>query len=397
MQFLPVAGQEDSPQTQQPDEAGIVELASLAEEGSSGEVCCGGPAPSRSTLFEKPGYELKGYVRAFLRKDGDDIPLVKTKLDRKDHRQTLLARLGIIRDDYRVPPGLYGTESPGADSPVLVTANYKLTFDFVRRELDGIDCWLLVLDTRGINVWCAAGKNTFSTDELVRQVENTRLAGKIEHRRLLIPQLGATGIAAHHVMLKCGFRVVYGPVRIADIGDFLDNDMQATEEMRSVTFTLWERFELIPVELYIFNKKIWWVFPLLFFLGALTPDFLSLADTWRRGLLSSAAIILGCTSGAMIVPLLLPWIPGRSFAFKGALTGLLFGGLLLWVSGAGPVEGTGLLLIFIAISSYLAMNFTGSTPYTSPTGVEKEMKGAIPLQAFALVAGALLWLAGPFI
>ncbi len=397
VQFLPVAGEENTRQQEQVAEAGIIELAGLAEEVDSGDVCCGGPAPPRSNPFEKPGYELKGYVRAFLRKNGDDIPLVKTSLDRRDRLGTLLARLGINRDDYRVPPGLYGTGSPDADSPVLVTANYKLSFDFLRRELAGIDCWLLVLDTCGVNVWCAAGKNTFSTDELVRQVENTRLAEKVNHRRLIVPQLGATGVAAHHVKLKCGFRVVYGPVRSSDIGQFLDNDMQASEKMRSITFTLWERFELIPVEFYIFGKKIWWVFPLLFLLAAPTPDFLSLTDVWRRGLLSSGAIILGAVSGAMIVPLLLPWIPGRSFAVKGALSGLLFGGLLAWLSGVRPVEGTGLLLVFTAISSYLAMNFTGSTPYTSPTGVEKEMKGAIPLQICALAAGVLMWLAGPFV
>ncbi|RXM20875.1 acetyl-CoA synthase subunit gamma, partial [Citrobacter sp. AAK_AS5] len=79
-------------------------------------------------------------------------------------------RWNIKRMDYRVAPGLYAVGEPTADSPVLVTANYKLTFDGLRSELGGVDAWMLVLDTLGVNVWCAAGKGTFSTAELARRV-----------------------------------------------------------------------------------------------------------------------------------------------------------------------------------------------------------------------------------
>jgi hypothetical protein len=49
------------------------------------------------------------------------------------------------------------------------------------------------------------------------------------------------------------------------------------------------------------------------------------------------------------------------------------------------------------VSSYLDMNFTGSTPFTSPSGVEWEMKRAIPLQTLATLVAAALWLLAPFI
>ena len=78
--------------------------------------------------------------------------------------------------DYRVEPGLYAVGSPTADSPVLVSANYKMSFDRLRSALPGVDAWILVLDTKGINVWCAAGKGTFGTDELVRRIEAARAA-----------------------------------------------------------------------------------------------------------------------------------------------------------------------------------------------------------------------------
>ncbi len=86
------------------------------------------------------------------------IPRVGAKLTRRDWLGTLKARLGVGRMNYKIDPGLYAVASPTAKSPVFVTANYKLSFDHLRRHLGGLDAWLLVLDTKGINVWCAAGK-----------------------------------------------------------------------------------------------------------------------------------------------------------------------------------------------------------------------------------------------
>ena len=56
---------------------------------------------------------------------------------------------------------------------MLVTANYKLSFDSLRFALATIDAWLLVTDTRGINVWCAAGKGTFSASEVCEVVRRS--------------------------------------------------------------------------------------------------------------------------------------------------------------------------------------------------------------------------------
>ena len=219
MRFLPIAEEKGGDSRTEAAEGSVIELADLVGE-EEGEVCCGGPPPPKTNPYEKPGYRLQGYVRAFLRRDGMDIPLVRTELAGEDRLGTLLARIGIIRDDYRVPPGLYGAGSPGEDSPVLVTANYKLTFDAVRRELAGLDCWLLVLDTCGINVWCAAGKKTFSTDELVRQVELTRLADK---GIMMIPAMGI--LPAMRVIAMPGAMpvamTVFGMVVIAMFGMIL--------------------------------------------------------------------------------------------------------------------------------------------------------------------------------
>ena len=142
---------------------------------------------------------------------------------------------------YRVDPGLYSLGSPTAEAKVFVTANYKLSFDHLRKGLNGLDAWILVLDTKGINVWCAAGKGTFGTDELVRRIGSEKLAEKVSHKNIIVPQLGAPGIAAHEVKKKTGFSVIYGPIRSKDIRTFVARNNTMTEKMRTVTFTLAER------------------------------------------------------------------------------------------------------------------------------------------------------------
>jgi CO dehydrogenase/acetyl-CoA synthase gamma subunit (corrinoid Fe-S protein) len=86
-----------------------------------------------------------------------------TRLSGKDRMGRFRSRVSGFRMYYRVDPGLYAVGSPNTDSPVLVSANYKLSFNTLRSNLDGLDAYILVLDTKGINVWCAAGKGTFGT------------------------------------------------------------------------------------------------------------------------------------------------------------------------------------------------------------------------------------------
>ena len=114
----------------------------------------------------------------------------------------------------------------------------------------------------------------------------------------------------------------------------------------------------------------------------------------------AVVVILALAVHAFVtLPLLLPWLPGRSFALKGAVVGLMAGLLLFAWGGTGlslPESGA-LLGGIVVASSYLGMNFTGSTPYTSPSGVEWEMRRAIPVQFF-LAAGALvLWVGTPLV
>ena len=138
---------------------------------------------------------------------GGDVSRVGTELTFTDRLGSAAARWGIGRMHYVVAPGLYRVGEPGPDAPVLVTANYKMSFDRLRCELGGLDAWILVLDTKGINVWCAAGKGTFGTDELVGRIAAVHLQERVSHRTLILPQLGAVGVAAR-VLRGAGMRAV---------------------------------------------------------------------------------------------------------------------------------------------------------------------------------------------
>jgi len=315
------------------------------------------------------------------------VARISSRLRLQDHLGRWRVRWGIGRNSYMVPPGLYALGSPGPESPVVVTANYKVSYDLVRSSLDGQNLWLLVLETYGINVWCAAGKGSFGTAELIRRVQRTGLGQVINHRTLLLPILGAPGVAAHEVARQTGFEVRYAAIRIADLPEFLGNGMNTTPAMRELTFTLSERLAVVPVELVLSLRFTLPVAALVLTIGWWSQDF-------SAGVAGCIAFLGAIAAGAVVVPVLLPWLPGVSFAFKGMVSGLLWSGF--WVQWAGKYFSlpavVGAILVLTTVSSFYALNFTGSTPFTSRSGVRKEMRAALPMMAVALLMTAVLWL-----
>jgi hypothetical protein len=350
--------------------------------------------------MHRPGFSLCHYVDGFAASAVGPVPRVRTRPDLIDRLGTLMVRVGIRRMAHLVVPGLYAVGSPDRSSPVLATANYKLSFDALRFSLAGQDAWVLVLDTRGVNVWCAAGKGTLSTDELVRRVQATRLAEVTERREIVLPQLAATGVSAFKARRACGFAVLWGPVRASDLPAFLATGQKAAAPMRRVTFTLAERLVLVPVEISLALRPLAGALLAAFALAGaragIGPGPFSLAAAGEGGTWLGLALLAGTLMGCLGLPLLLPWLPGRMFSLKAGLLGLVGGGLVAALVPAAGLERLGLVLVAAATASWLGMNFTGCTPYTSPSGVEWEMRRAMPVQAAALLAGAVAFVLGPF-
>ncbi len=374
--------------------SGVSIMSSMGETST-----CMTETADTASSYAKPGYKICSYVDKFLITDAGPVPIITPKLKKEDLVSNFYVRCGIGRYSYTVAPGLYGIGKPDKDSEVLVTANFKLTFDHLRKELSGINAWILVLDTRGINVWCAAGKGTFSTEELVKRIKTASLEKIVGHHRIIVPQLGATGVSARDVKKLSGFRVIYGPVRAKDIPAFLKNNKTADKTMRQVTFSLYERFILTPVEIQIVMKPALILALVLFILSGFGPGIFSFSGALERGMSAFFALVIGIISGAFVTPILLPYIPSRHFALKGIISGSIFAGLFLFVSASAIHGISGFIALFlfsVTISSYLAMNFTGTTPFTSPSGVEKEMKRFIPVQLASLVISSGLWIYSAF-
>jgi acetyl-CoA decarbonylase/synthase complex subunit gamma len=278
-----------------------------------------------------------------------------------------------------------------------------MSFDRLRQALPGRNVWILVLDTKGINVWCAAGKGTFGTEELVGRLESNGLDQIVSHWEVILPQLSGPGVAAHQVKKLSGFKVVYGPIRAKDLQTFLDAGHQATPEMRFKTFTTWERLVLIPIELVKALKVGLLILPILFILSFLGRSGAIWTNSLSYGLFSALAFLAAILAGAVLTPLLLPWLPGRAFSIKGCILGCFIVAILLifrwgdWITLGGRLEICAWLLIVPAISSFLAMNFTGASTYTSLSGVKKEMRLALPLEIGAGILGFILWLGSNFI
>jgi len=300
----------------------------------------------------------------------------------KNHWDHFTARIGFRRSWHRVNPGLYALGNPISESPVFVTANYTLSFDALRSALKGLHCYILVLDTKGINVWCAAGGGKFSTDELVDRIGKVSLQEVVKHRVLILPQLSATGVAAHEVRKRSGFRVEYGPVRANDLGEYLKTH-QATPEIRQVRFKLHDRLVLIPVEIVHVLVPLLIAAVVLFFAG---------------GFLLSAGAVASVLAGAVLFPALLPWIPTPNFSTKGfVLGGVVTLPFILVMLLGKPEEvlwqravwALSYLLAFPPVTAFLALSFTGSTTFTSKSGVKREIYTYFPAMAWMFGGGIL--------
>ena len=341
---------------------------------NNGSVCSCSPTLQVSSCACPDERLVKGPIRT------TDSTITLT--NRLDH---FLARWSWKREAHRVEPGLYRLGNPTAESPVFASANYTLSFDALRSALAGTDAWILVLDTKGINVWCAAGKGTFGTDELVRRIESTGLAGIVSHRKVIVPQLGAPGITWPEVIRRTKFLVEYGPIRARDLPEYLKAHT-ATPAMRRVEFPFIDRLVLTPVEI----------------MHAILPTAVLAAILWFLvGSVAALAILAAVIAGTVLFPALLPFIPTHDFSSKGLILGVIiaipfaysFGtaaGVPAWANVAGAFTA---VLIMPAITAYLALNFTGSTPFTSRTGVKKEIFRYVPVMAAMAALGSLAGIA----
>jgi NAD-dependent dihydropyrimidine dehydrogenase PreA subunit len=196
-------------------------------------------------------------------------------------RQLSYLWVTVVQTLLRVLPfpchtGLVRIGNPGRDAPVLLTCNFRLTVERVKRALEGVDAYLLVANSRGVNVWCAATGGLLTNHDVVSVLKTSGIGDCVDHRRLILPQLAATGVEGKVVHEKTGWRIVWGPVEARAIPAFLSRGQKTTRAMRAVTFPWPRRVEM----------AIAWAFPISLLALVLLPF-------WKEGVLPLAGLVWG--------------------------------------------------------------------------------------------------------
>jgi NAD-dependent dihydropyrimidine dehydrogenase PreA subunit len=264
---------------------------------------------------------------------------------------------------YPTKPRLIQIGNPRRHSPILVTTNYDLTVRRVCRALEGLDCYLLVAPAGGLDVWCAAGGGRFTIDSIISILKTSRVAELVDHRRLLLPQLCANGINMFELKRRTGWTGVFGPVRAADVPEYLQT-RRKTEQMTRMTFTIRERLEMATAMWASLSLR-YTLFPCLILGLMIAPWFI----------LVLALLSLGVSLGCFV-------LPGKTFVQKAGFLGLLgVIGLLGVTVSAG--NGTALLMVkwvpLFGFASFLVGTaFPSYSPYW-PCGYSKLFYGSCDL------------------
>ncbi|MFQ6122161.1 MAG: HgcAB-like fusion protein [Dehalococcoidales bacterium] len=245
--------------------------------------------------------------------------------------------------------GLRVFGKPNQHSPVFVTANFDLTVRRVARVLtqNEIDCYLLVVNTKGINVWCAAKGGHFTADQVVSAIKTSDIGGMVDHRQLVLPQLCASGVNPKEIHDKTGWHAKFGPVYARYIPPYIKNGFQKTAKMNLVEFPLIQRLEMAAM----------WAFPMTILIGIL------FAILWRNLLPAIVPLIWVL---ALLLFTLYFWLPGK----PSLVTALVTGGMLavgvaafgLFASQWGIKDILILSLSTVFIAGIIGIDFPGSSP-----------------------------------
>lgn len=270
-------------------------------------------------------------------------------------------------------PGVYTLGDPGPKDPVLVTGNYDLTLRRLAWALEGqLDAWVLVVDSSGINVWCAAGGGFLTAERIAGGLRSSGLDGFVNHHAMVLPQLCANGVDGWRLREETGWGVHWGPVRAEDLPAYLAAGRKKPGGMRWVAFPLLDRFEMMTATLGFYALLI--LLPVAIFwrpmLGPVTVSLLSLSFFY-----------------AAVHPLL----PGRDGLAKSLPLALLaVGGMLIHSAlfdpvGAPTLFGRGVGLSALAL--FVAAELQGMSPLMRGEQANWGWEAAI-----GAALGAIYWL-----
>jgi len=273
----------------------------------------------------------------------------------------------------KVQPGLYSVGKPDSQSPVVVTGNFDLTVRRLVKALDGrVDLWVLVVDTAGINVWCAAGGGFFTAEKVAAAVRVSRIDQLVSHHSLILPQLAACGVDGWKLRSLTGWGVFWGPVEAEDLPAYLSFGRKKDARMRQVSFPLRTRLEMVTVTLSFYALMI--LLPVLIF--------------WRW---LFWPVTLGLLGLAYFYAVVHPWLPGRDGLEKSIpLTLFSLAGFCAYLQLAPSMEAGsmfGWALGLTGLSVFTAAEMQGMSPH-----MRGEQANWLIEAVVFLVLGLVYWI-----
>lgn len=279
----------------------------------------------------------------------------------------------IIPPYPKIPPGIYRVGNPTGDSPLLVTGNFELTLQDLVGSIQGVaDVWILVVDTSGINVWCAAGGGFFTAEKIISALKANNVDVYLNHKEIVLPQLCANGVEAIRLREGSGWEIHWGPVRASDIPEYIGSGYKKDDRMRTVEFPIKDRLEMVSGTFGLYGLM--FLFPIAVF--------------WRHLFWPSLLAMAGLS---YFYGLALPWLPGKDGLWKSipmAIISVI--GVFLFSALFDPVSGESLFNRAFGIGA-LAIFISGEFQGMSPK-MRGEQANWIPEGIIAVILILIYWL-----
>jgi ubiquinone/menaquinone biosynthesis C-methylase UbiE/NAD-dependent dihydropyrimidine dehydrogenase PreA subunit len=208
-----------------------------------------------------------------------------------------------------VEPGLRIIGTPDRTAPVIVTANFHLTVRRVEKALAGIDCYLIVVPTKGINVWCASAAGEMNTHSIVTALKTSRIGERVDHRVLVLPQFSAPGIDLKLLKKRNGWNGKWGPAYARDLPLFLKNGYTKPPQQCIARFPLSFRMEMLIA----MNVSMWMVLAAIALAGNPAWALITSVIFWGAGLILYAGYPLLPFKSGWLKALMLDFIVVAGF------------------------------------------------------------------------------------
>ena len=143
---------------------------------------------------------------------------------------TLATRQDVFTDPQKpvaVEPKMYSVGEVTADSPVLVTTNFSLSYYSVENEVESsrVPAYVAAIDTEGTSVLTAWASDKFNAETITAALKKSGIEDQVTHRKVVLP--GFVAVLSAGVEDESGWSVLIGPKEASGIPNFLKTQWKA--------------------------------------------------------------------------------------------------------------------------------------------------------------------------